>query len=90
MLPSMGAGAEGATGSSIPVPDQQQLQEMQTQLASMFEDFTVDMWVDKDTYQMRKAQLNASIVPPAGEDSQGINGIASERHGLRWPLPPLR
>lgn len=75
MLPSMGAGTEGATGSSIPVPDQQQLQEMQTQLASMFEDFTVDMWVDKDTYQMRKAQLHASMVPPAGEDSQGINGI---------------
>ena len=34
MLPSMGAGTEGATGSSLPLPDQQQLQQMQTQLAS--------------------------------------------------------
>jgi uncharacterized protein YgfB (UPF0149 family) len=75
MLPSMGAGTEGATGSSLPLPDQQQLQQMQTQLASMFEDFTVDMWIAKDTYQLRKAQLHASMVPPAGEDSQGINGI---------------
>jgi hypothetical protein len=75
MLPSMGGGTEGVTGSSLPLPDQEELQEMQTQLGSMFKDFTADMWIAKDTYQFRQMKMHAGIVPPAGEDSGGINGI---------------
>lgn len=73
MVPSMGS-AEGPTGS-LPVPDQEQLQAVQTQLAAMFKDFTVDMWIAKDTYQFRQMKMHAGIVPPAGEDAQGINGM---------------
>jgi hypothetical protein len=70
-----GMGALGSTGSSIPMPSGQELQALQTQISSMFQTFTVDVWVTKDGYQLRKAAVNAKIVPPAGEDAQGINDI---------------
>ena len=41
----------------------------------MFKNVTLDMWVTKGTYQLRQVELNASIVPPAGQDAQGINSI---------------
>jgi hypothetical protein len=75
MMSTLGGGTDGSTASSIPVPSQQELQQMQTQLSSMFKNVSVDMWIAKDSYQLRKMDMNASIVPPAGEDSQGINSI---------------
>lgn len=75
MLPSVGSGMMGTTGSSITMPSQQDLQGLQSQLGPMFKNVTVDMWITKDTYQFRQVQLGASIVPPAGQDVQGINSI---------------
>jgi hypothetical protein len=50
--------------------------ELQTQISQMFKNLTVDMWVTKDTYQIRQMQVDATITPPAGTDTQGINSIA--------------
>jgi len=75
MLPSLGSGMMGATGSSLAIPSQQDLQGLESQLGAMFKNMTLDMWITKDTYQLRQAELNASIVPPAGQDAQGINSI---------------
>ena len=82
MLPSMGSGMMGTTGSSITMPSQEELQGIESQLGAMFKNLTLDMWVTKDTYQLRQVELNASIVPPAGEDAQGINSIRHQGHGL--------
>jgi len=76
MLPPIGSGMMGTTGSSITMPSPQDLQGLQSQLGAMFKNVTVDMWIAKDSYQFRQVELNASIVPPAGQDAQGINGIA--------------
>ncbi len=75
MLPSMGSGMSGTTGDSITMPSPQDLQGLQSQIGAMFKNMTIDMWITKDTYQLRQAELNASIVPPAGQDAQGINSI---------------
>lgn len=75
MLPSMGSGMMGTTGSSLTMPSQEELQGLESQLGAMFKNVTLDMWVTKDAYQLRQVELNASIVPPAGQDAQGINGI---------------
>ncbi len=75
MLPSVGSGVMGTTGSSITMPSQEELQGLGSQLGAMFKSVTLDMWIAKDTYQFRQVELNASIVPPAGQDAQGINGI---------------
>jgi hypothetical protein len=74
LLPSIGAGAMG-TDTSITMPSPEELQSLQSELGSMFQNLTVDMWIAKDTYQLRQAQIEASIVPPAGQDAQGITGI---------------
>jgi hypothetical protein len=75
MLPSMGSGTSGATDNSITMPSEQELQGLQSQIGTMFKNVTLDMWITKDTYQFRQVEMNASIVPPAGEDAQGINSI---------------
>lgn len=71
-----GMDALGTTGSSVPLPTGAEMEELQKQLGSMFQTFTVDVWITKDGYQVRKAAIDAKIVPPAGEDAQGIDDIA--------------
>ncbi len=73
LIPSLGA--LGGTNTSTSMPTDQELQSMQTQLTQMFQNLTLDLWIAKDGYQLRKAELNAKVVPPAGEDAQGINDI---------------
>lgn len=75
LMGSTGSGMMGGTDTSLPVPSQQEMQAIQSQIAQMFKNVTLDMWITKDTLQFRQVELNASIVPPAGEDTQGINGI---------------
>ena len=65
MLPSVGSGAPGGTGSSITMPSQEELQAVQGQLSTMFQNLTLDMWIAKDTYQFRQVELKATIVQPA-------------------------
>jgi len=63
-------------GAGELAPSPEDLQEMQTQLSQMLKDFTVDLWVGKEDSMMRKATADLSIVPPAGEETGGLNGIA--------------
>ncbi len=70
-----GMDALGSTGTSLALPTGTDMAELQKQLGSMFQNFTVDVWVTKDDYQVRKVAVNAKIVPPAGEDAQGIKDI---------------
>jgi hypothetical protein len=57
----------------MPSPDE--LQEMQTQIAAMFEDFTVELWTEKATSMLRKLVVVAHMTPPPGEDADGMNAI---------------
>lgn len=70
-----GMDALGSTGTSLALPTGTEMAQLQKQLGSMFQTFTVDIWITKDDYQVRKAAVNAKIVPPAGEDTQGIKDI---------------
>jgi len=66
----------GSMGLGELMPSADEMQEMQTQLAQMFRDFSVDMWVGKKDSLLRKIAIDLSMVPPAGEDTGGMNGIA--------------
>ncbi|OFW61641.1 MAG: hypothetical protein A2133_04660 [Actinobacteria bacterium RBG_16_64_13] len=61
------------SGTMLPRPDE--LQEMQTQVAEMFKDMALDLWVDKATSLPRKMAVTANITPPPGEDADGLNSI---------------
>ena len=65
----------GGTETTISLPSAAELQTVQTQLAQMFKNLTVDFWITKDSYQMRQMQVDATIAPPAGTDAQGVNSI---------------
>ncbi len=67
--------SSGLMGEGIGLPGAEELQEMQTQLTSMFQNLTADLWIATEDSMLRKAAIGASLVPPAGEDAQGLNGI---------------
>lgn len=65
----------GGTGASVSIPSAQDLQAVQSQLAAMFKNLTIDVWIAKDSYQLRQTEINATIVPPAGQSTQGVNSV---------------
>lgn len=71
--PSGMAGESMGASGFMPSPDE--MQEAQTQITQMFKDLKVDLWVAKDTATLYKTALTAQIVPPAGEDPDGLNAI---------------
>ncbi len=76
IMGAMGSGMMGGTtDTSLVAPSQEELQAIQSQLGQLFKNVTLDMWITKDSLQFRQVELNASIVPPPGEDAQGINGV---------------
>jgi hypothetical protein len=42
----------------------------------MFKDFTLDLWIGMSDSLLRKATAALTLVPPAGEETGGINGIS--------------
>ncbi len=70
-----GMDALGSTGTSLALPTGTDMADIQKQLGTMFQTFTVDVWITKDDYQVRQAAINATMVPPAGEDAQGIKDV---------------
>lgn len=62
-------------GAGMMMPGTEELQEMQEQLASMFEELTADLWIAEEDSMLRKASIAARMVPPPGEDAGGLNGI---------------
>ncbi len=61
--------------ADLEMPTEQELQQVQSQLAAMFPLLSVDMWITKDGYQPRQMELNAKMVPPAEMDLDGITDI---------------
>ncbi len=62
-------------GAGMLMPGTEELQQMQDELASMFEELTADLWIAKEDSVPRKAAVGARMVPPAGEDAAGVNAI---------------
>jgi hypothetical protein len=56
-----------APGSSTSesMPTQQELQQLESSLPSVVQSLMLDIWVTKDTHQIRQLEVKASIVPPA-------------------------
>lgn len=52
-----------------------ELQEVQGQIASIFNDVKVDVWIAKDGNTLRKADVATRFTPPEGEDYGGLNAI---------------
>lgn len=65
---------ETAVASSM-MPSAEEIQQMQTQLTSLFSGLTADLWIAKEDMLPRKAMMGARITPPAGEDAQGLKAI---------------
>lgn len=72
-------GQAGTGGTMIDpatmLPQGKELEAMAGQIVSMFQDLTFDVWIAKDTLLLEKMALNARMVPPAGEDSAGVNAV---------------
>ncbi len=64
-----------AAGTNGGLPGLQSLDGLETQLPEMFRNLKADLWVAEDGLTVMKASLGAQIVPPAGQDSGGINAI---------------
>jgi hypothetical protein len=56
-----------STGLEEMMPGADELQEAQTQMADMLKNFTIDLWIAKDTSLVHKVAVAAHIVPPAEE-----------------------
>ncbi|MBN1319686.1 MAG: hypothetical protein JXA87_02490 [Thermoleophilia bacterium] len=52
-----------------------ELQEVQDQISSMFNDLKVDAWIAKDDNTLRKADVVTHITPPEDEDTGGLNAV---------------
>jgi hypothetical protein len=70
------ASAAAGTGSTTEtIPSLQSLGSLQTQLPEMFRNLKASVWVAKNSMNVVKATVEAQIVPPAGQDSGGVNAI---------------
>lgn len=72
---SAGDATGASTASGIALPSAQALEEMGTQMQSMFQNLTADLWIAKDDLMIRKMEMGARMTPPAGEDVQGLNAV---------------
>lgn len=72
---SASTGTSGMMSLSSLIPSPDQLQQMQNEITQMFKDVTVEAWVDKAESFVRKATITANITPPAGQATDGVNGI---------------
>jgi hypothetical protein len=65
----------GTESTGVTLPNTQGMEEMLQQVTQMFKDLKADVWVAKDSLNMIKASIGAQMVPPAGQDSGGVNAI---------------
>ena len=66
------SGAQESTESTTPgastsetVSPQQEAQQLQSELTSALQSLSLDVWVTKDTNEIRQVEVKANIVPPA-------------------------
>jgi len=69
-------GSMGGSMANELMPSPEELGEIQTQLTEMFQDFTIELWVTADDSLLRKAAVSLQILPPAGEDTGGLNAVS--------------
>jgi hypothetical protein len=53
------------SSTSETVPTQQELQQLQSTLPAVIQGLMLDVWVTKDTLQVRQVEVKATILPPA-------------------------
>lgn len=68
-------GSSGGLMGAGMMPAPEELQQMEDQLASMFESLVADVWIGVEDSILRQATIEARMVPPAGEDADGLNAI---------------
>jgi hypothetical protein len=69
-------GSTDVSGAAGTMPALDGLEEMQQQLPEMFKNLKAEVWVDKASLNPVKISFSADIVPPAGEDAAGLNGVS--------------
>ena len=74
LLDPTGSASEMMGAGSL-VPGAEELAQMEQQLAAMFQEFTADVWIAKESLMPLRFEAAAKMVPPAGEDAQGMNAI---------------
>lgn len=69
----------------VEVPTAEELQQMQSMLEAMIDEFQIDLWVQQDNSRLRKATISARMTPPSEEDMAAVGDLgmsASEFEGL--------
>jgi hypothetical protein len=66
---------EGLMGSSSALLTPDEVQQMEKQLETMFQDLAADLWIAKDSFMLLKFTAGALMTPPPGEDAAGVNAI---------------
>jgi hypothetical protein len=65
MTTAAGSSTTAGTSASDAAAKQQEIQKLQAGLTTAVKTLTIDVWVTKDTTQVRQAELKATVVPPA-------------------------
>ncbi len=68
-------------GEILPDPEdlqgmQEEIADMQAEIAEALQDFTLDLWVGVSDSLLRKATASLTLVPPADEETGGLNGVS--------------
>ena len=69
------SGTTGGLSLGSMMPSADSLQQMQNELTDLFKNVSVEFWIGKDDSLPRKVSVTAHIVPPAGQNTQGVNSI---------------
>jgi hypothetical protein len=59
------------SSTSVTMSIQQELQQLQTTLPNVIQGLTLDVWVTKDTHQIRQVEVKATVVPPVETAQSG-------------------
>jgi hypothetical protein len=78
---SASGSTDTSTETSTSMPTAQEIADLQTQLESMLQKATIDLWLSKDDNSIRKVALDLQIVPPAedasADSSSALSGLSS-------------
>jgi hypothetical protein len=74
LIDPTGQMTSGMMGSGFP-PSPAEIEQFGTEIDSMLQGLTIEIWVGSDDYQVRKIAVEGNITPPLGEDPDGLLGI---------------
>lgn len=74
LIDPTGEMTSGMMGSGFP-PSPAEIEQFGTEIDSMLQGLTIDLWVGSDDSMLRKIAVAGHIAPPAGEDPDGLLGI---------------